>query len=287
MDAYASTGIFGFKDMPEDLPPKGVEHGSLEHVLFITLTVAIDYQRDATVLWDASRRSYEDTETRYLFDPRLVHEARAAKVLEDMRRYGLSKKPKKDAWIWRTVAVTFHKKWGGDPRRMLEHLDWDAPRVLASLRDGRHAERNKQALDFPYLGGKKIGPLWLRMLRDNVGISKLRNMDQVDLPIDVHVARATLCLGVIRGKYEGDLETAYEKMRRAWAEAVRGLRHKKDERQVIALDLDEALWGLSRYGCTHRNVETGACPKFDQCPMRELCWRGSIQVGSSGIKMDS
>jgi hypothetical protein len=36
--------------MPEDVQPAGVERGSLEHILFITLMVAIDYQREAGVL---------------------------------------------------------------------------------------------------------------------------------------------------------------------------------------------------------------------------------------------
>ena len=57
---FLSTGIFGRVEMPEDLLPKGVIRGSLEHLLFITLTVAIDYQRDANILWEVSRKTWED-----------------------------------------------------------------------------------------------------------------------------------------------------------------------------------------------------------------------------------
>ena len=49
-DAFRTTGIHGRADMPEDTPPQGVEAGSLEQILFLTLTVAIDYQRDAHAL---------------------------------------------------------------------------------------------------------------------------------------------------------------------------------------------------------------------------------------------
>ena len=50
--AFTTGGIHGRNDMPEDVRPGGVERGSLEHVLFITLTTAIDYQSEAGVLWE-------------------------------------------------------------------------------------------------------------------------------------------------------------------------------------------------------------------------------------------
>jgi len=49
----------------------------------------------------------------------------------------------------------------------------------------------------------KIGSLWLRMLRDNVGIKKLKNLDKVPIPVGIHVARATLAIGVVREKFNG------------------------------------------------------------------------------------
>jgi len=44
---FYTTGILGNTEMPEDILPAGMNSGSLEHLLFITLTVSIDYQRDA------------------------------------------------------------------------------------------------------------------------------------------------------------------------------------------------------------------------------------------------
>ncbi len=67
--AFAQQGIHGRKWMPEDVMPAGVEQGSVEHILFLTLTVSIDYQREAGALWGAARQTFEDPSTRYLFDP--------------------------------------------------------------------------------------------------------------------------------------------------------------------------------------------------------------------------
>ncbi len=71
--SFESTGVFGRTEMPEDLRSKGVRKGSLKHQIFITLTVAIDYQRDANTLWKVSRIAFEDPKTNYLFGPKSLH----------------------------------------------------------------------------------------------------------------------------------------------------------------------------------------------------------------------
>lgn len=66
--SFESSAVFGRTEMPGGHRPKGVRKGSLHHQLFITLTVAIDYQRVANTLWKVSRRTFEDLKTNNLFD---------------------------------------------------------------------------------------------------------------------------------------------------------------------------------------------------------------------------
>ncbi len=271
--------------MPEDLPPAGVTTGSLEHLLFITLTVAIDYQRDAIDLWRSSRDAFEDPLTRFLYNPQALHEAGVSKVGQDMQRHRLSKKLQKDAFIWHTIGVTFHKKWAGDPRRFLADCGWDAPTILARLQADRHPQNGRMVLDYPFLRGAKIGPLWLRMLRDNVGIADLKGLDRVPIPVDIHVARATLCLGVVKGRYAGPLADLFERVREAWFESVGGLIVRG--RPMIALDVDEPLWHLSKYGCTHRGGTTDLCPVYHRCEARDLCAEGIVQTEKTTIQVDT
>ena len=280
--AFATNGIHGRNKMPEDLPPTGVERGSLEHVLFITLTVAIDYQRDALALWDSSRRSFADPETAYLFQPARLHETPWQQVRKDMQKHKLSKKPGQDCNTWRTVSITFLKQWGGDPKNFLTDCGWDAPTILERLKAGTHLNNGRPVPDFPFLRGKKIGPLWLRMLRDNAGYS-IRNLEAVPIPVDVHVARASLAIGLIRGHYEGGVDGIYQEIRRAWRESVKGL--MVDGREMIALDVDEPLWHLSKYGCTDRDAETGICRHLERCDAREFCLRGSLNVSAARVVM--
>lgn len=283
--AFSATGIHGHTEMPEDILPAGVSSGSLEHLLFITLTVAIDYQRDAIALWRSSRTTFEDAETRYLFDPQAIHEARPSRIIADMQRHGLSKKPQGDAFIWRTVGVTFLKKWLGDPRRFLADAGWNAPKALERLRSGKHIQGTRAVPDFPFLRGPKIGPLWLRMLRDNVGIDGLEAMDQVPIPVDIHVARASLCLGLVKGGFSGPLPGLFEHIRSAWSMSVKGLKVKG--RAMIALDVDEPLWHLSKYGCSRRDGRTGVCPARESCQAKDFCVAGTIRILGNLVEMNT
>jgi len=282
---FSTTGIHGKTEMPEDITPNGIVRGSLEHIIFITLTVTIDYQRDADTLWASSRQTYEDPETRYLFNPQLLQEMPYSKIVSDMQHYKLSKKPQRDANTWHTVCVTFYKKWQGDPRNFLASCNWDAPLILARLKVDSHIRNGKRVPDFLFLRGDKIGPLWLRMLRDNAGLTRIRNLDKVPIPVDIHVARATLALGMVHGQYKGSLESLFETIRQAWFGRVEGL--TVESRPMIALDVDKPLWQLSRHGCTHRDKLTGDCPVYNRCEAKEFCIKGKIDIQDNFVELDT
>lgn len=284
-NSFSTAGIHGKTDMPEDIRPSGVLKGSLEHILFITLTVSIDYQRDAPTLWKSSRETFKDPKTRYLYKPESLHETPFRQIIENMQKYKLSKKPHKDANIWRTVGSTFYKKWKGDPRNFLKDCNWDSLTILKRLKNDSHLYNKRRIPDFPYLRGPKIGSLWLRMLRDNVGITKLINLQRVPIPVDIHVARATLATGVVRGKFKGGLDELFEYIRKAWFESVKDLTIKKKD--IIALDLDEPLWHLSKYGCANRDKINGHCPVYSRCDAKEFCIGGKIKITNGSVDLEA
>lgn len=275
-EIFQRQGIHGRNDMPEDVLPLTMSRGSLEHLLFTTLTVSIDYQRDAEKLWEYSRKTFQDPETKYLFDPAELYNTPTNKIISDMRRYGLSQKPNRDARIWSTIGITFHKKWKGDPRNFLEDCDWDAITILSRLKKDKHYNNDAISPDFLNLRGDKIGPLWLRMLRDNVGISQLKNLHLIPIPVDIHIARATLALGVVRGKGIWTIKDLFEEIRKTWFDSVEGL--QINSRSMISMDVDEPLWHLSRYGCTKRDKETGDCPVYSSCDAKDYCMKGKINI---------
>jgi len=195
------------------------------------------------------------------------------------------KKVINDAKTWRTVGITFQKKWNGDPRYFLEDCSWDSLEILERLRNDKHLYNSRLVNDYPFLRGPKIGPLWLRMLRDNVGIDKLENLELVPIPVDIHVARATLATGIIRGNITTKINELFKEIRDVWYESVKGLKIRK--REMISLDVDEPLWHLSKYGCTKRDKSTGECPMITTCEARDFCVRGTIKFDKDQITLDT
>jgi len=55
---------------------------------------------------------------------------------------------------------------------------------------------------------------------------------------------------------------------------------------MIALDVDEPLWHLSKYGCSKWDKINCNCPVYDSCEARELCIRGNIKLGNYMIYLD-
>ena len=283
---FLSEGIHGRIDMPEDEPPVGVIRGSTEHLCFISLTVAIDYMRDAPTLWNNSRATFSDPETNYLFFPKKLEQTSFEKVVKDMQKHSLSQRPERDATIWRTIGVTFSNKWAGDPLNFIKDCNWDAIKILEHLNNDRQFANGTFISDYPNLRGPKIGPLWIRMLRDNVGLDKLINLDKVPIPVDIHIARATLTTGVLKGHYVGNLEKLFPEIRAVWSESVKGLSIKG--RTMIALDIDEPLWHLSKYGCSgNRNKISGTCLVYRRCEAKDFCIQGKVSVENNRVEIDT
>jgi hypothetical protein len=72
--AYKS-GKLGQTVMPEDANPGFNENESENRIAYFTLPMALNYQRDSYKLWEAALTTYNDSETRFVFDVKKVSEA--------------------------------------------------------------------------------------------------------------------------------------------------------------------------------------------------------------------
>jgi len=280
-EKFNSEGIFGPNVMPEDLlwgsdlSDIGTKRGSYGHLMFITMVVSIDYQRDADKLWEAGRKTMDDAETKWLFSPDIVNGKPVSEIMLAMRKHRLSQKHSKDAGIWKKVAESFSNVYESDPRNLLKECGYDAMKIYSKKYDIRFKK------NFPFLSGNKIFPLWLRMLHDNLDID-LKNLEKIPIPVDVHIARTTFTTGCLKGDYTGTIADISPKIDEAWKKVVMELEHPKIK---YALQLDESLWHLGKYGCTKR--KGSFCPKKEQCPVSEFCVDSDIHVSAKGIKVDS
>ena len=76
------TGIFSGTGLPETVLPEGVQPGSDEHIMFITMCSTLDYSRNADALWDAGRKTWADESTRWVFFPHQVEK----KTFDDLKK---------------------------------------------------------------------------------------------------------------------------------------------------------------------------------------------------------
>ena len=252
------TGIFANSSLPETQLPKGVERGSYEQIMFITMCSSIDYQRDADALWDAGRDTWNDENTRWVFFPNLVKQKTLEDLTKNLQKYRLSKKPTKDANIWRTVSLSFLDLFDSDPRNMFKKFEFDALKIRSHMKElGTKV--------FPYLGGSsstgKINSMWIRILHDDANIS-FKNYEKMPLPIDIHTMRATITTGCLIGKYNGTFQELAGMAKNAWAEACENTTYSP-------LDLDDALFNLSRHGCS--KIRDGNCPFINECKLSDFC----------------
>lgn len=277
----SEEGIFGHNIMPEDLlwgsdlSGIDVKKGTYEHLMFITMVVSIDYMRDADKLWQAGRETMDDEETKWLFIPEIVKDRTIDEIIQAMQKYKLSQKYNRDTDIWKRISVSFANIYSSDPRNLLEECEYDAMKLFEKKFDMRFK------LDFPSLSGNKIFPLWIRMLHDNVGIN-LKNLEEMPIPVDVHIARATFTTGCLRGEYIGSISDITPKIDEAWKTAIAEIEHQKLK---YALQMDECLWHLSKYGCRFRKDDF--CPKRGECHVGKLCIGGHVQVSAKGIKINT
>jgi hypothetical protein len=101
-----------------------------------------------------------------------------------------------------------------------------------------------------------------------------RAWKHVPIPVDIHITRATLCGGAIRGRYIGSIATLQRKVRNIWQQAMAGL--YIDGRTVSPLDIDRELWTLSKYGCSTRGNNSNLSPCPPGCPLFPGCVEGHI-----------
>src|SRR5206468_5442257 len=127
--------------------------------------------------------------------------------------------------------------------------------------------RSKYKKDFPYLSGasatSKILLLWLRLLKDEANLN-LFNLENLRIPMDIHIARATLTTGCLVGDFEGTFNELNEEAQRAWKESC------KEGSKWYPLQLDKPLWNLSRLGCSSR-MNGSPCPLRSECKLSSFC----------------
>lgn len=162
--------------------------------------------------------------------------------------------PGQSARYWPRVAETLYQEFDGDPLEIFRRH----PTIEAFLAFKR--DRKKKTGKDPFPGiGPKIASL-MTMFYDELG---LMTMPEDAMPVDVHLQRFALEMGIIR--YEGSKRLTNE-MVECHARAL--YCDICNENGWSHVDFSHAIWFLSKHlcsSCHRKKIAQTLCPVFDHC----------------------
>ena len=234
----------GWSELPEvNIVPKGLEDPRRAR-LFLTFMAAVDKMVDATRLWSAGADLLQAHPG--VFDPATASAMDIRDLREILKQGGVVRFPKRQPQAWWRIAVSL-SEGVGSVSRLVETGRGDAEDLLRDLR----SRDPTGAAQYPELRGRKIGPMWVRMMAEPGGAT-IDRLEIVPVAVDVQVRRVTENLG-FAATAALPLDKAKPRIQKAWFAAVAaasGIAGPVRIRNTCAA-LDPALWFFGKHGCSH------------------------------------
>lgn len=178
-------GLLGGEKMPEDENP-GLDKSSKENLMYFTLPMSLNYQRNSYVLWECANKMYKDVPE--IFDSKAVCEMSDDDLRDILVKYRVALQPNKQPIIWKRLCQTIEEELNGDIKNLFSLNEYSVKKVKEYI-----ASHKK---NFPYLGGNKICNYWLYVLEQYTDI-KFTDRENITVAPDTHVVQASIKLGVI------------------------------------------------------------------------------------------
>lgn len=202
-----------------------------EEALFKTLTIALNYQRDA----DSHYRTFRELwhEKHWLFEPATVVERKSLEDIIDVFKENGVRYPKKDAKIWNDICLKLYLEYESNPLNIFEEANYDFDKVEQTIR-GNTLNEGYISTDFPYLRGQKIRPLWLRIMRSS--LPEYSGFEDTEVAVDTHIIGIT---NRICGTDYEDTPRDKEEIRQFWQRVC-------EPKDINPIQLDFPLWLINR-----------------------------------------
>lgn len=223
--AYKS-GQLGQTKMPEEMHPLNMN--SEERLIYFTLPMALNYQRDSYKMWEAAKKTFEDKETRWVFNLEKVSKETNEKLSKSLLKHKLALQPNKHTATWKTICQTINSNFGS-----IEGLINKSHNDFLELKDIIQVKYKK---GFPYLSGPKIFNYWSFILQEYGG-AKLVNSNHIEIAPDTHVTQCSVILGVINKNETKNLTK--EEISNRWRIALEGS-------GITPIQMHSPLWFWSR-----------------------------------------
>lgn len=229
LEAYRS-GNLGQTVMPEDTNPSFANDERESRLAYFTLPMALNYQRNSYALWEAALATWNDPDTRDVFDVQTAASMDIEELRQKLTKHKLALQPNKHVSTWQAIAGTVAANWGS----ISAFIDANGRsfRALRDLVQGTHKK------GFPYLSGPKIFNYWSFIL-GAYGNVRFDDGEWIDIAPDTHITQCSVRLGVISGKEAEHLSK--DEISQRWREMLHGS-------GINPIDMHPPLWFWSRNG---------------------------------------
>ena len=221
-------GLLGGETMPEDSNPN-LEKNSTENIIYFTLPMALNYQRNSYTLWECALKTWNDSETKDVFNVKEVLKLNIEDLKQKLTKYKLALQPNKQPIIWFTLCNSINKYFNGDIKNLFINFDNDILKIKNFILN------NKK--DFPYLSGTKILNYWLYVIMQYTSIP-LKNKQYISVAPDTHIIQSSLRLGVIN-QSEVNKANIREIVSNRWQEILK-------DSNIYPIDIHTPFWLWSR-----------------------------------------
>lgn len=233
--AAYKEGKLGYSEMPEDSNPGFTDQET--RLVYFTLPMSLNYQRDSYKLWKAVLATYEDSETKDVFDVKISAVMPEDELRRKLMKHKLALQPNKHTKTWQTLAQTIAKHWGS-----LTALFADAGNDYLNLKELVQSEYKKE---FPYLSGPKIFNYWFFIMIE-YGKIPLKNIEFIEIAPDTHITRCSVVLGVITE--EEAVTLSRDQISAKWRKMLHGS-------GIAPIQMHAPLWFWSRNGFSYQLQE--------------------------------
>lgn len=223
------NGMLGGELLPEDNNPN-LDKSSLENIIYFTLPMALNYQRNSYTLWESVLKTWNDNSTRFVFDIEEVLNRNFEEVQSALIKYKVALQKDKQTNIWIKLCKSFKEYFNGDINKLFRECNYDVEKI-------RHYIQVEHKKDFPYLSGLKLCDYWMYIMYIYCDI-KFINVDKIRVATDSHVCRSTYKLGLITLD-EYNSSNVQEIVINRWTDLL------KNE-NIKMIDISNALWLWSR-----------------------------------------
>lgn len=227
LEAYHSEKL-GYTRMPEEFNPGFSEKEKSLRLCYFTLPMCLNYQRDSYKLWESALKTYNDSETKVVFNLEQSTYLGSDVLRKYLMKYKVALQTNKHISTWQTVVKTIFTNWGSISK-LLEKANYDYLKL-------REIVQSKFKKGFPYLSGPKIFNYWCFILQAYGGI-KLSNSEYIEIAPDTHVIQCSVMLGVITA--EEVEKISREQISERWRAVLKGS-------GINPIDMHPPLWFWSR-----------------------------------------